>query len=150
MRWSWSSPGQNITIAADYLAEHGTPATTILELRSRFQFSDSKVRRWVKVAQGLGPVVLQALGDERYEKINGFAIWNNDYLLTSQSTKEEEAERVKREAAAAAKAAREDEEVLDPEKRRQIETSEARRNRDHCHQSGDPSGSVGAQVPRGH
>ena len=40
----WSSPGQKIRIASDYFAETGNWTQTIVELKTRFNFSDSKVR----------------------------------------------------------------------------------------------------------
>ena len=79
----WASPGQKITIAADFFASSGTWQKTISELKSRFQFSDSKVRRWVRAAQGIDPPVLKELLEETYEKINGYAIWDNDYLCST-------------------------------------------------------------------
>ena len=49
----WSSTGQKITIAMDFYAMSGTWPKTIAELKNRSMFSGSKVRRWVRAAQGM-------------------------------------------------------------------------------------------------
>ena len=55
----WSSPGQKISIAADYYGHLGNWQQTMSELMRRFSFSASKVRRWVRAAQGM---------DEKFEQ----------------------------------------------------------------------------------
>ena len=79
----WSSVYMKIMVAKDAYKSVGDWQAVTKELTARFQFSSASVRRWVRCAQFMDPLVVAELAKDEFETLKAYAIWDNEYLMGS-------------------------------------------------------------------